>query len=222
MRLRTRDARLFNALCSALPRSNKITSSPKVLPIYLRLHSLLCSLIAHARSSPYLMYTCLYLATLLFLPYSSSLCCSSLILSYPLSTSEPFQVMMARQASRRMGELQRPTPTAETQELYNKMRRAEERLTIESMHQIQTGSSGRSPPLSTSPGTATPTSASYDSTTQSISQVMDGVTVGEDPSQAVRSRCGRHGPLPEAKKLRAALLRKLKACDDCRARKVKV
>jgi hypothetical protein len=124
---------------------------------------------------------------------------------------------MGPEASDRLGMLQRPTPTVETQELYNKMRREEERLTFESLCQMQTGYSTPS----TSASVATPPSPSYTSTTQSVSRGMNYLAVAE-PSEAKKSRSGRHGPLPEATKLRAALLRKLKACDDCRARKVKV
>lgn len=138
---------------------------------------------------------------------------------------------MARQPSNRGGFVQRPVPTPETQDLYNKMRQEEEKqeekqeeekqLTQESLSHMQNGHNGFLQPHSPSQATASSPAPSYASTTYSISQAMDGMGVDDQP-RLKRPKPGRRGPLPEAKKLRAFLIRKLGACDDCQRRKVGV
>ncbi|KAK4125162.1 hypothetical protein N657DRAFT_357739 [Parathielavia appendiculata] len=123
---------------------------------------------------------------------------------------------MASQGSKNGVALQRPTPTRETQELYDAMRREEERLTPESLSQIPAWENRFSDPLSTSRPLTSPTSPSYDTLSQATAET--GVS---DPQRAKKPRPGRKGPLPQAKKLRAALLRKLRACDECRERRVR-
>jgi len=126
---------------------------------------------------------------------------------------------MARQPSNRKAPIQPPIPTPETQELYNKLRQEEERLTPESLSQMQNGPSNLLQPPSPSQATASSPSPSCASTTYSIGHAMDNMRVGDH--LRVRKQ-GRHGPLSEPKKRRAALMRKLGACPECRGRKVSV
>ena len=116
---------------------------------------------------------------------------------------------------------QRSIPTPETQDLYNKMRQEEEKTTLELLRQ-ESGPSGFLQPPSPSQGTATSPSPSYASTTHSMTEAMNDMEVATDQPRPRKQRAGRHGPLPMAKKLRAALVRKLGACEACRERRVGV
>jgi hypothetical protein len=128
---------------------------------------------------------------------------------------------MAPQASNQRAALLRPIPTPETQELYNKMRREEEKLTEESLEQVQEGPpSHLQLPLSSQVTVSSP-SLSHASTTHSISQAMNDMGVAGDPPGPRGQRPGRHGPLSEKKKARTHLMRKLGACNECRERRVK-
>ncbi|KAL2020470.1 hypothetical protein VTK56DRAFT_8355 [Thermocarpiscus australiensis] len=126
---------------------------------------------------------------------------------------------MPTQPSARAVAFQRPVPTPETQELYNKWRQEDEKPSLERIEQ-QGESDGFLCPLSPSQATARSRSPSCASTTHSVTHAMNAIGVSGDQLQTSRARSGRHGPLPQAKRLKAALIRKLGACDDCRGRRV--
>ncbi|KAK3311526.1 uncharacterized protein B0T15DRAFT_79039 [Chaetomium strumarium] len=127
---------------------------------------------------------------------------------------------MASLTSDRTGALSRPVPTPETQDLYNRWREEEEKLTPESLEQVPEGASDFLQLPSASTGRASSPSRSHGSTAPSISQAMSGMQLDRDRSPVKKTASGRHGPLPKKKQLKAALMRKLKACDDCRKRRV--
>ncbi|KLU90570.1 hypothetical protein MAPG_10422 [Magnaporthiopsis poae ATCC 64411] len=98
-------------------------------------------------------------------------------------------------------------PTPDSQNVYNMMREAPmaDRLTAPSV---------RSTAMSRSPSAASSTS---------LNNGMDGMRVHDSPSpntRRQRKQPKRNGPLPEPAKLKAAFLRKIGACVDCRGRKV--
>ena len=136
------------------------------------------------------------------------------------SYEEHFGTMAPRPPSRRPPR-QRPAPTPETQELYNKMRREEEKPSFEFLRQ-QSGLGGFLQPPSPSIATATSPAPSSASATHSVTRAMNDMSVGGDQPRPKKPRAGRHGPLREATKHRAALMRKLGACEECRERRVKV
>ncbi|KAH6855333.1 hypothetical protein B0I37DRAFT_295430, partial [Chaetomium sp. MPI-CAGE-AT-0009] len=110
-------------------------------------------------------------------------------------------------------------PTAETQDLYNKWRKAhDETLNRESLRQMQNLHSGHLQPPSPSQATMSSRSPSNASTTYSVSHAMDEMNVGDQPRP--RQRSGRRGPLSHVQQLRANLMRKIGACAECRARRV--
>jgi hypothetical protein len=110
-------------------------------------------------------------------------------------------------------------PTRETQELYNKWRQEKERLTPESLSQVQDVQAGYLLPPSPSQRTTSSRSPSCASTTHSMTQGMDGLEVGNQ-QRTKKPKPGRQGPLSRVKQLRTNLMRKLGACDDCRERRV--
>ncbi|KAK3372050.1 hypothetical protein B0H63DRAFT_526910 [Podospora didyma] len=122
----------------------------------------------------------------------------------------------------------RPTPTPETQDLYNKYRMLEDTPSLDDIQRLQEGLGNNDrhgdhlqPPT---PSQATPMSRSPScaSTTYSVSHAMNNVDIGDDGVRGPKKRRAvRHGPLDERAKARAALLRKLGACESCRERKVK-
>lgn len=112
-------------------------------------------------------------------------------------------------------------PTAETQELYNKWRKAdEEGLNEESLRQVQNMHASHLQLPSPSRATSS-RSPSNPSTTYSVSHAMGEMDVG-DQSQTGKQKPGRRGPLTPIKQLRANLMRKIRACSDCRERRVSV
>lgn len=96
-----------------------------------------------------------------------------------------------------------PVPTPDTQNLYNTMRDAmADRLTAPSTT------------MSRSPSAASSTS---------LNNGMDDLRVQESPSPNTRKQKRqpkRKGPLTETAKTKAAFLRRIRACSDCRGRKV--
>lgn len=110
-------------------------------------------------------------------------------------------------------------PTVETQELYNRWRRAEEGLNEESLRQVQNMHGGHLQPPSPSRATSS-RSPSNASTTYSVSHAMGEMDVGDQRSQTGKHKPGRRGPLKPIKQLRANLMRKIGACPDCRERRV--
>ena len=112
-------------------------------------------------------------------------------------------------------------PTVETQELYNRWRRAEEGLNEESLRQVQNMHGGHLQPPSPSRATSS-RSPSNASTTYSVSHAMGEMDVGDQRSQTGKHKPGRRGPLKPIKQLRANLMRKIGACPDCRERRVGV
>jgi hypothetical protein len=125
-------------------------------------------------------------------------------------------------ASNQNVEWKEPIPTEETQELYNKWRQVEDRLvTPQALDQLPSGhSTSFLEPPSPSLATSMTRSHSYASTTHSITHAIQDMGVGDQPQ--LKRRPGRNGPLAEAKKRKAALVRKLGACPNCRERKVQV
>lgn len=129
---------------------------------------------------------------------------------------------MATQTSNRaVAHLRLAVPTHKTQDLYNKMRKEEEKPTLQGLREQDTSPGFLGPP-SPSQATTTSRSPSCASTTRSVAGAMNGMGVGGDPSRIKKTRATRRGPLTEAGRLRAALMRELGACTDCRARRVKV
>ncbi|KAK4239487.1 hypothetical protein C8A03DRAFT_14116, partial [Achaetomium macrosporum] len=126
---------------------------------------------------------------------------------------------MASQTSNQRDALGRPVPTPETQDLYNKMREEEEKLTRESLQQVPEGAPDLLQLPSQSAARASSPSRSQGSTAPSISQALSGMRLDRDRSPVKKAAPGRHGPLPKPKQLRAALMRKLRACDDCKKRR---
>jgi hypothetical protein len=113
-------------------------------------------------------------------------------------------------------------PTVETQELYNKWRRAhDEGLNEESLRQVQNMHSSHLQPPSPSRATSS-RSPSNASTTYSVSHAMGEMDVGDQKSQTGKKKPGRRGPLNPIKQLRANLMRKIGACSECRDRRVSV
>ncbi|KAK1758320.1 hypothetical protein QBC47DRAFT_374280 [Echria macrotheca] len=120
----------------------------------------------------------------------------------------------------------RSIPTAETQDLYGAMRRIEEQLSLSDQLRLRSGPpSGdehgdflRPPSPSLAP--TSPRSPSCPSTTFSLTRGFDDVGLDEEEPRAKR-RAVRHGPLDALDRAKAALMRKLGACADCRFRKVK-
>ncbi|KAH8884217.1 hypothetical protein GQ53DRAFT_400188 [Thozetella sp. PMI_491] len=127
----------------------------------------------------------------------------------------------------------RPTPTLETQELYDTMKQMEheldlnERIRLQGGHGIDHGQGDLlEPPPTPSLTTTISRSPSLRSRTQSVTYSAAPVDIAEVVEQeerlgTARRRAVRHGPLDKYTKARAALLRKLGACDSCRERKVK-
>lgn len=121
-------------------------------------------------------------------------------------------------------------PTPETQELYNLMRQREEELselTLSDRLQIQNGTGSNDEhadllrPPTPSQGPTSPRSPSCASTTHSLSRALDDVEIDdEEPSK--KRRAIRHGPLEPLKRARAAFMRKVGACQECKTRRVKV
>ena len=60
------------------------------------------------------------------------------------------------------------------------------------------------------------------STARSVSRAMNDMAIIDRPPGKRLKRGGRRGPLPKEKKRRAALVRRVGACKECRRRKVKV
>jgi hypothetical protein len=126
--------------------------------------------------------------------------------------------MVPGQTMNRPISLQRPIPTPETQELYNKMRQREE---WDLLHAQDEQGDFLQPP-SPSQATTMSRSPSCASTTHSVTRGVHDIEIDGDHSRPKKLRAGRHGPLSDSAKYRAALMRKLRACGSCRERKVKV
>ncbi|KAL2180681.1 uncharacterized protein P884DRAFT_311398 [Thermothelomyces heterothallicus CBS 202.75] len=123
---------------------------------------------------------------------------------------------MVRQHSSRSAAVQDPImPTPETQDLYNRWREMEDQLTAESLSQIPNDHAAFLYP----PSPSQATTHSQTSTAYSIAQSMDD-TDARDPSRPDKPKRGRQGPLTGPKKLKTNLMRKLKACKECRERRV--
>lgn len=87
---------------------------------------------------------------------------------------------------------------------------------------LQNEQSGLLQPVSPSQATTASRSPSCASTTHSVTRAINDMGVDGAQPRPKKSRAVRHGPLRDTAKLRAALMRKLHACDNCRSRKVKV
>jgi len=130
--------------------------------------------------------------------------------------------------ARRGDEGSRSVPTPETQDLYDSIRRIEEGLPLATRLQLQDGpvvndehaAYLQPPPHSQAP--TSPRSPSCASTTHSLTRAFDDVAIEDEEHQNKKRRAMRHGPLDGLKRARAALMRKLGACPDCKARRVGV
>lgn len=122
-------------------------------------------------------------------------------------------------------------PTIELQRLYNNWRQLEEQelLAAHVEEQAQLAAAGsshgggqnpeflRPPSLSATIMSRSPSSAS---TSNSVTGGMNDMGLSED--KPTKRKQGRQGPLDACGKAKAALVRKLNACPNCRLRKVKV
>lgn len=117
-----------------------------------------------------------------------------------------------------VGVLRRVMPTAETQAIYNEWREEQERTTYGLSRDGMRN--GQISPLAAAQPTSTLPAPFLESTTHSVARALDDMGV-EGPRPKYKGRPGRQ-PLPKVSKLRAALLRKIRACDDCRERRVRV
>lgn len=121
------------------------------------------------------------------------------------------------------------TPTPELQELYDKYREAEDGLDLSDRLVLQAGqaSDDTNAPLrleTLSQGTMmsrSPSCASHHSANLSGPDANDNRETSHLDARP-KGRAKRHGPLSETKRLRAAFIRKLGACLQCRSRKVSV
>lgn len=112
-------------------------------------------------------------------------------------------------------------PTPDLQEIYNEMRELEEQLTEqltrESLSQVPDGRAAALCPSSPSQATTPSLAETVSSTARGIDDTDTGA---RSPGGNVKR--GRHGPLSKVKRLKANLMRKIKACDECRERRVEV
>ncbi|KAL2198832.1 hypothetical protein P885DRAFT_33180 [Corynascus similis CBS 632.67] len=128
--------------------------------------------------------------------------------------------MAGRSSNRSAGSQEPVEPTEETQELYNKWKQLEEQmLTVESLSQVQDDGTGFLCPPSPSQVTTSSRARSHASTTHSITQGLGEVNMGDQQRVGKRKR-GRHGPLTKVGRAKAALMRKVGACESCRERGV--
>ncbi|KAK4200131.1 hypothetical protein QBC40DRAFT_73636 [Triangularia verruculosa] len=121
------------------------------------------------------------------------------------------------------GPVPRPTPSEETQELYNLWQQAEREVNLEDLRRLNEPATfvGHEDFLSPSQATSRSRSASCTSTTQSVISGMSGVDLNRRGSKSKgRKRATRTKPLSKTAKAKAAFIRKLGACDDCRKRRV--
>ena len=125
-----------------------------------------------------------------------------------------------------------PAPTAETQELYNKMKQIESELDLGDRIKLQGGHGGESSPVELLEP-PTPSQADTMSRSPSVRSHTHSLPYGSNPVDIAdvveqeervgkKRRAVRRGPLDSYTKARAALLRKLGVCDGCRERKVRV
>ncbi|KAK0633768.1 hypothetical protein B0T14DRAFT_491884 [Immersiella caudata] len=116
----------------------------------------------------------------------------------------------------------RSIPTPETQTLYDDLRMIEDGLDMADRLQLQNGRDHapylQPPPHSPAP--PSPRSPSCASTTHSLTRAFDDVAIEEEEPQNKRRKAMRRGPLDNVKRARAALMRKLGACAECKARRV--
>ncbi|EJT79772.1 hypothetical protein GGTG_04855 [Gaeumannomyces tritici R3-111a-1] len=124
----------------------------------------------------------------------------------PVRTQPPRLIISTLTSDRFDSSPLQPVPTPDSQIVYNTMRdaAAADRLTAPSV---------RSATMSRSPSAAS---------SNSLSNGIDDLRVQEPPSPNTRKRKQpkRSGPLTEAAKTKAAFLRRIGACKDCRNRKV--
>lgn len=122
------------------------------------------------------------------------------------------------------GERQRPT--RDLMRLYTKMRDLQSELTLnELLNWRETPAYTTHQLLPPTPGTTTMSRSTpqVSSCSESVNQAPGGLEITSSPSSDdAHKRIGRHGPLTEFAKARTAFVRKLKACADCRNRKVQV
>jgi len=123
-------------------------------------------------------------------------------------------------ATGRDDEASRTDPTPETQSLYDDIRMIEDGLGVDMqdrLYQLQGGSVGDHAPYLQPPqrsqAPTSPQSPSYASATHPPTH--------KEP-QIKNSKAMRYGPLDNLKRARAALMRKLGACAECKIRKVRV
>ncbi|KAK4682996.1 hypothetical protein QC764_121150 [Podospora pseudoanserina] len=121
------------------------------------------------------------------------------------------------------GPVPRPTPSEETQALYDIWQQAEREVNLADLRRLN------EPPtfvghdeflLSPSQATSRSRSPSCASTTHSVTKAMNGVDLNQQGSKSKKKRATRTKPLSKPAKAKAAFIRKLGACEDCRKRRV--
>ena len=128
--------------------------------------------------------------------------------------------------------LEPAVPTPELQELFNKW---QQQMAMYAHLQQEAGtapgdgnhmSDGKNdflrPPSPTATATTMSRSPSCASTSHSVTGAINKMGLGDDKTSGKKRKQGRQGPLEAPGKARTAFIRKLKACDNCRKRKVKV
>jgi hypothetical protein len=110
-------------------------------------------------------------------------------------------------------------PTPELQKKYNQWRSLQETLTLRDKLQIQDDSLGGD---RTDLGLLDIPGAGGTQMARSISGTSSRSTEGNHGGNGARPKACRQGPLGEYERLRTGFTRTLKACPDCRTRRVRV
>ncbi|KAK0723668.1 hypothetical protein B0T21DRAFT_294156 [Apiosordaria backusii] len=134
------------------------------------------------------------------------------------------------------GPVPRPTPNEETQELYNIWQEAEREVNYEEIRRLNEGATfvGHNEFLSPSQATSRSQSPSCTSATHSVTKTMTHIDLdqgssdldqgrsdlGQRRSKSKKKRATRTKPLSKPAKAKAAFIRKLGACEDCRTRRI--
>ncbi|KAK5656554.1 hypothetical protein OQA88_4533 [Cercophora sp. LCS_1] len=123
---------------------------------------------------------------------------------------------------RDLDENARNIPNSETQDLYNTMRELEDGVSFDQQLQLQSRGPANEYPGHLRPPSQAPTSPrSPASTTHSVTGALAEVELHDEEQQPNKKRRAvRHGSLEPVQRAKAALMRKIGACADCKARKV--
>ncbi|KAK0665732.1 hypothetical protein QBC41DRAFT_10129 [Cercophora samala] len=120
------------------------------------------------------------------------------------------------------GPVPRPTPNKETQALYDVWQQAEREVNLEDLRRLNEPPKfvGHDEFLLASQAPSRSCSPSCASTIHSVTNAMNNVDLNQQDSKSRRRRATRSRPLSKPAKAKAAFMRKLGACDDCRRRRV--